>query len=152
MPTVPASPQADALGQSVRAFLGVFARRRAPMRRRAPAVETPAPAPSASSTPLGAMFGTPADADDQSAAVLAGAFAEPNGSSATLPGRPTRAADAELKLGDVFRSTPASGTAHSASFDEFFSTGSSEPASSPLDDQGSDMEQFTAWLEGLKKK
>jgi hypothetical protein len=57
-----------------------------------------------------------------------------------------------LKLGDVFRSTPPAGAAHSASFDEFFSTGSSESAPSPLDDQGSDMEQFTAWLEGLKKK
>ena len=163
----PARP--DALGQSMRAFLGVFARRRAPMRRRAmPSPPSPAPsaAPSAvpsavpASTPepvshaaagsgLSALFGAPQSGDEGSAAVLAGVFAEPN---ADLPGRPTRAAEAELSLGDVFGGG-AGATARAASFDEFFSTGSAErPAASPLDEEGSDMVQFTAWLEGLKKK
>jgi len=139
----------DALGQSVRAFLGVFARRRAPMRRREPAVRQPA-AVEQPESPLSALFGAPQSSDDDSAAVLAGAFAAPNGE--TLPGRPTRAAAEELKLGDVFSNPRRSGS-HAATFDEFFSSGSAEqPAQSPLDEEGSDMVQFTAWLEGLKKK
>ena len=139
----------DALGQSVRAFLGVFARRRAPMRRREPAVRQPA-AVERPESPLSALFGAPQGSDDASAAVLAGAFAAPNGES--LPGRPTRAAVEELRLGDVFSNPRRSGS-HAATFDEFFSSGSAEqPAQSPLDEEGSDMMQFTAWLEGLKKK
>ena len=139
----------DALGQSVRAFLGVFARRRAPMRRREPAVRQPAAVEQPESA-LSALFGAPQGSDDASAAVLAGAFAAPNGE--TLPGRPTRAAAEELKLGDVFSNPRRSGS-HAATFDEFFSSGSAEqPARSPLDEEGSDMVQFTAWLEGLKKK
>ena len=139
----------DALGQSVRAFLGVFARRRAPMRRREPAVREPEVVEQPRS-PLSALFGAPQGSDDASAAVLAGAFAAPNGES--LPGRPTRAAVEELRLGDVF-SNPRKSGSHAATFDEFFSSGSAEqPAQSPLDEEGSDMVQFTAWLEGLKKK
>lgn len=148
--TSPARP--DALGQSVRAFLGVFARRRAPMRRREPAIPQP-DIEAQPESPLSALFGTPRDSDDASAAVLAGAFAAPNGESGPLPGRPTRAAVEELRLGDVFgNSTPASAP-RAASFDEFFSSGSAEQsAQSALDEEGSDMVQFTAWLEGLKKK
>jgi tetratricopeptide (TPR) repeat protein len=148
--TSPARP--DALGQSVRAFLGVFARRRAPMRRRAPAIPQPE-VEAQPESPLSALFGASQGSDDASAAVLAGAFAAPNGESDPLPGRPTRAAVEELRLGDVFgKSVPAS-AARAASFDEFFSSGSAEqPAQSPLDEEGSDMVQFTAWLEGLKKK
>ncbi len=142
--------RADAAGQSVRAFLGVFARRRAPMRRRdSITANRPPQADSALST----LFGTPQHGDETSAAVLAAAFAAPNADSETLPGRPTRAAAQELSLGDVFGDGEGGGAARAATFDEFFSTGSADNAAqSPLDEEGSDMVQFTAWLEGLKKK
>jgi tetratricopeptide (TPR) repeat protein len=148
---------ADAVGQSMRAFLGVFARRRAPMRRRevvtndVAAVAPPEPAQRESA--LSALFGAPPGADDGAAAVLAGAFAPPNAETEPLPGRPTRAAAQELSLGDVFAGSVAASGARAATFDEFFSSGSAEqPVQSPLDEEGSDMVQFTAWLEGLKKK
>lgn len=148
----PAAARPDALGQSVRAFLGVFARRRAPMRRREHVVRQPEVV-SQIESPLSALFGAPQGSDDASAAVLAGAFAAPNGESDPLPGRPTRAAVEELRLGDVFGGSAPASAPRTASFDEFFSSGSAEqPAQSPLDEEGSDMVQFTAWLEGLKKK
>jgi hypothetical protein len=101
---------------------------------------------------LSALFGASQGSDDGVAAVLAGAFAQPNAESEALPGRPTRAAAAELSLGDVFGSDAAA-SERAASFDEFFSAGTADqPVRSPLDEEGSDMEQFTAWLEGLKKK
>jgi len=147
----------DAAGQSMRAFLGVFARRRAPMRRRERVEQHAqvAAAPTAPEQPqsgLSALFGGSPGSDDGAAAVLAGAFAQPNAESELLPGRPTRAAAQELSLGDVFGSGSSQG-ARAASFDEFFSTGTADQSvRSPLDEEGSDMEQFTAWLEGLKKK
>ncbi len=148
----PTGARPDALGQSVRAFLGVFARRRAPMRRREPMIRQ-REVVSQTESPLSALFGAPRDSDDASAAVLAGAFAAPNGESDPLPGRPTRAAVDELRLGDVFGGGAPASAPRAASFDEFFSSGSAEqPAQSPLDEEGSDMVQFTAWLEGLKKK
>ena len=102
---------------------------------------------------------------DAAAQTLATAFgrAEPQG-------RPTRAASNELSLDRVFRGAPEE-TAPSDggfSFDQFFSdaprassgdAGSAPAASNPAeagesDDSGDshDIEQFTAWLEGLKKK
>lgn len=148
----PPAARPDALGQSVRSFLGVFARRRAPMRRRDP-VRQQSEIATQPASPLTTLFGAPEGNEDASAAVLAGAFAAPNGDTHPLPGRPTRAASEELRLGDVFGSaTPTSG-ARAASFDEFFSSGNADQsAPSPLDEEGSDMVQFTAWLEGLKKK
>jgi hypothetical protein len=102
---------------------------------------------------LSALFGSEQDTDDGAAAVLAGAFAPPNAEVEALPGRPTRAASEELSLGSVFGGDVAATGARAATFDEFFSTGSAERSvRSPLDEEGSDMEQFTAWLEGLKKK
>ena len=102
---------------------------------------------------LSALFGSEQDTDDGAAAVLAGAFAQPNAEVQALPGRPTRAASEELSLGSVFGGDDAATGARAATFDEFFSTGSEErSARSPLDEEGSDMDQFTAWLEGLKKK
>jgi hypothetical protein len=81
-------------------------------------------------------------------------------------GRPTRAASNELKLDAVFRGTPEAPAADGGfSFDQFFSdsrasggdaaaTATSTPdagrAGGPTD--AHDIEQFTAWLEGLKKK
>jgi hypothetical protein len=120
------------------------------MRRREPSIRPPEVVAQPES-PLSALFGAPQGSDDASAAVLAGAFAAPNGES--LPGRPTRAAVEELRLGDVFGTSAPASAPRAASFDEFFSSGSAEqPAQSPLDEEGSDMVQFTAWLEGLKKK
>jgi hypothetical protein len=146
---VPAQPRADSAGQSMRAFLGVFARRRAPMRRRDAVRPEQAPAAEPESR-LSALFGTTNGSDEGAAAALAGAFSQPN---ADLPGRPTRAAAAELSLGDVFGGGVATSNQRAATFDEFFSAGNADHAPrSPLDEEGSDMEQFTAWLEGLKKK
>jgi hypothetical protein len=81
-------------------------------------------------------------------------------------GRPTRAASNELSLDHVFRGAPEGAPAGDGgfSFDQFFSdsrTGGdvAAPAASAPDvgrSSGSgdahDIEQFTAWLEGLKKK
>jgi hypothetical protein len=83
-------------------------------------------------------------------------------------GRPTRAASSELSLDKVFRGTPDAAPAGDGgfSFDQFFSD--ARPAGADVAAQavsqpetgrsggGSgdahDIEQFTAWLEGLKKK
>jgi hypothetical protein len=82
----------------------------------------------------------------------------------------TRPAGSELSLDHVFRETPRRGSekrreAPAFSFDQFFSDGAGKrgttemPAtptpsegSSPSGDEGADIEQFNAWLEGLKKK
>jgi tetratricopeptide (TPR) repeat protein len=83
-------------------------------------------------------------------------------------GRPTRAASNELSLDHVFRGAPEGAPAPdgSFSFDQFFSD--SRPAGGDVataptvsasqhgrggpPNDGNDIEQFTAWLEGLKKK
>jgi hypothetical protein len=102
----------------------------------------------------------PVAAREESAAqTLATAFgAEPQG-------RPTRAASSELSLDHVFRGAPtspaSSGEGGGFSFDQFFSdaqptateSDESDAASSRSGDADAhDIEQFTAWLEGLKKK
>ena len=81
-------------------------------------------------------------------------------------GRPTRAASNELSLDNVFRGAPEGGPPADGgfSFDQFFSDSRSSgdataPAATAQDagrsngsDDAHDIEQFTAWLEGLKKK
>jgi len=83
-------------------------------------------------------------------------------------GRPTRAASNELSLDHVFRGMPEGAPSPDGgfSFDQFFSDARQAPndvATAPATsssgggqgDEGSDshdIEQFTAWLEGLKKK
>jgi hypothetical protein len=83
-------------------------------------------------------------------------------------GRPTRAASSELSLDKVFRGAPegAPPTDGGFSFDQFFSDArpsggdGAAPTMSPPETGRSggaagdvhDIEQFTAWLEGLKKK
>ena len=80
-------------------------------------------------------------------------------------GRPTRVASNELSLDHVFRGTPEAAPAAEGgfSFDQFFSDsqGSGDAAAAattPESGRGGesadahDIEQFTAWLEGLKKK
>ena len=82
--------------------------------------------------------------------------------SPTIPGRPATPAATELSLDHVFRhATPAAGTGtHSSfSFDQFFSQQAQKDVAGP-DTEGSsetgsgqsdDIQQFNAWLEGLKK-
>ena len=124
------------------------------------APEAPAP------TSLEQLFpDTPVAPRSEAAAnTLATAFGRPE-----PQGRPTRAASSELSLDKVFRGSsesapPADG---GFSFDQFFSDSRSgggdvaaAPTVSPPDTGRSaggagdahDIEQFTAWLEGLKKK
>jgi hypothetical protein len=78
-----------------------------------------------------------------------------------LPGRPSTPAANELSLDHVFRhATPASGAgAQGFSFDQFFSQQAqqdvagtdAEPANEGGAGQTDDIQQFNAWLEGLKK-
>lgn len=78
-----------------------------------------------------------------------------------LPGRPSKPAASELSLDHVFRhATPATGNpSHSFSFDQFFSqqaqqdVAASDAAPSGEQNAGlsDDIQQFNAWLEGLKK-
>ena len=82
--------------------------------------------------------------------------------SAPLTGRPSKPAATELSLDDVFRhATPAAGNVapSSFSFDQFFSEQAQQDVSA-ADTQGGteesagtgdDIQQFNAWLEGLKK-
>ena len=102
---------------------------------------------------------------DAAAQTLATAFGR------TEPqGRPTRAASNELSLDRVFRGAPEGAPAQDGgfSFDQFFSdarAASSDAAGAPAAPNAGDatrtgesggdshdIEQFTAWLEGLKKK
>ena len=80
---------------------------------------------------------------------------------AAIPGRPAPA-PTELSLDHVFRhATPAAGagTQSSFSFDQFFSQQAqhdvsahdAEPASESAGTEKDDIQQFNAWLEGLKK-
>jgi hypothetical protein len=93
-------------------------------------------------------------ADEGAAAALAGAYTNPTG-------RPARAADRELSLDHLFRDVPPGGSqAGGMSMDEFYSPPNAESGSptepgeaneSP-ESGGADIRQFTAWLEGLRKK
>ena len=153
---------------TARGFFAALAQRK-PIRRDrtaptgASVVADPAmPAPGQSG-PLDALFGSAPDpADDAIGQALATAVGIVD-SSATIRGRPAKAAASELSLDSVFRSeSPArvsgSGTRPSAmlKFDQFFSTeeeastqtpASDGPAPSPADDA-----QFQSWLEGLQGK
>jgi cytochrome c-type biogenesis protein CcmH/NrfG len=96
----------------------------------------------------------PGASDEGAAASLAGAYTNPTG-------RPSRAADRELSLDHLFRDVPPGGSqAGGMSMDEFYSppdaasgspTEPDEAVESP-ESGGTDIRQFTAWLEGLRKK
>ena len=122
------------------------------------------------------------EADEAAASMLASAFstafgapsdtpapAPAAGTSAAAPagpvGRPARAAGNELSLDQVFRESGSRQPRKSGpfSFDQFFSDGSQTPApdrppateqqdGEAAPDAEGDLEQFTAWLEGLKRK
>jgi len=81
---------------------------------------------------------------------------------APIRGRPSTPAATELSLDHVFRhATPAAGNASQSgfSFDQFFSqqaqqevsASDTQPASDAGGGQADDIQQFNAWLEGLKK-
>ena len=112
------------------------------------------------------------DADLDAASALAAAFAttpEPEPHRPTpLPGTPAHRAPDELSLDHVFRGAPEGAPPADGgfSFDQFFSDSRASggdvaaPAtaapetgrSSTGSGDAHDIEQFTAWLEGLKKK
>ena len=96
----------------------------------------------------------PPQSDEGAASMLAGAFTDP-------AGRPSRAAERELSLDHLFRDVaPGGPAAGGVTLDEFYSapnsgTGSTTESGSDAgaeDPNGTDIRQFTAWLEGLRKK
>jgi hypothetical protein len=170
---------ADA-GPTIRQFLesiAVFRPRSANSRQAEPMPEAPnEPRPSRASgsvaDSLGSLF---ANAEQASAASgpptapRADDFAAPAATEAgseahplPLPGRPSKPAASELSLDHVFRhATPTTGspTHSSFSFDQFFSqqaqqdvaASDAEPSRQENAGLSDDIQQFNAWLEGLKK-
>jgi hypothetical protein len=165
---VPASPVAQsseapsenrAASQSVRTFFSRLARRNA-VTPSAPAEATKSTTPevpfAAAASALANLFAAskPPASDEGAASTLAGAFTDP-------AGRPSRAADRELSLDHLFRDVPPGGQASGGvSLDEFYATPSAQPGSptepgeagESQESSGTDIRQFTAWLEGLRKK
>ncbi|HKN67284.1 MAG TPA: tetratricopeptide repeat protein [Gemmatimonadaceae bacterium] len=130
----------------------------------APNEQPPSRAPSSVTDSLGALFanaeqgsspGAPPPRADDFAAANQDAQPMP------LPGRPSKPAASELSLDHVFRhATPAAGSqSHSFSFDQFFSQQAQQdvaasdaaPATEESAGLSDDIQQFNAWLEGLKK-
>ena len=169
---------ADA-GPTIREFLGLIAGFR-PRGSRAPDdLESPADVPaeshaaaSPSSSTLGAsIHNLFADAERRGAAdqnsrpndqaIAASGENDQGQPEPPLPGRPSTPAASELSLDHVFRhATPATGSgAQGFSFDQFFSqqaqqdvaASEAEPANEGGAGQADDIQQFNAWLEGLKK-
>ena len=172
---VPAAPEvvADA-GPTIREFLESIAlgRRRPVNSHEPPPVAdvhnepTAGRAPSSVTDSLGQLFASaeqssapgspPPRADDFTARAPSDeAHALP------LPGRPSKPAASEISLDHVFRhATPATGSqSHSFSFDQFFSQQAQQdvaasdaaPATEESAGLSDDIQQFNAWLEGLKK-
>jgi tetratricopeptide (TPR) repeat protein len=108
------------------------------------------------------------DADEEAASRLAGAFARGESEHQArgegdqpMAGNPARRAQDELSLDHVFRerANVADRGQPAFSFDQFFSQNAGERAgAAPADQTGAptaspddDIQQFNAWLEGLKK-
>lgn len=96
--------------------------------------------------------GVVSHADEHAATTLASAF-EARGDSPLPP----RSGERELSLEHLFRDVPARSSG-AVTLDEFYqgsSPGGSDPSAQGTEDgeeRDADIEQFTAWLEGLKKK
>jgi tetratricopeptide (TPR) repeat protein len=170
----------DRLGQSVRGFFAHFARRQPRHSRgakrqddeaessdphdgrsaqfsgvatREEALTVPDEQPQAVGTAstLAQLFqaGQVSSADDSAASALANAF---GGDGADGAGR---AGDGQLSLEHLFRDVPARSSG-AVTLDEFYEGSSPREASEVSGGAGgesdADIEQFTAWLEGLKKK
>ncbi len=147
-----------ASSQSVRTFFSRLARRSAtaPTAHAEPPKPTPdVPFAAAASARANRFAASKPPASDEGAASnLANAFTDP-------AGRPTRAADRELSLDHLFRDVPPGGQpSGGVSLDEFYATPNAEPGSptepgeagESTESGGTDIRQFTAWLEGLRKK
>ncbi|HZS59509.1 MAG TPA: tetratricopeptide repeat protein [Gemmatimonadaceae bacterium] len=107
---------------------------------------------------------TVAPSDDAAASTLAGAFG--GAQSEATPERAVRPAKNELSLDTVFRegpgeSNPARRESSAFSFDQFFGSDTNAENVSPIegvvgnnadDNGGTETEQFSSWLSGLKKK
>lgn len=157
-PLAEAEAENRAASQSVRSFFSRLARRPAvslgsSMPDNTTGPETPFAAAASALASLFAASKPPAS-DESAAATLAGAFTDP-------AGRPSRAADRELSLDHLFRDVPPGGSAHGGvSLDEFYATPGAPPGSptepgeetDSTESGGTDIRQFTAWLEGLRKK
>ena len=164
-PRAPVAGETRAASQSVRTFFSRLARRSAAA---PPAADSPTGGSGGDSgaqtdvpfavaaSALANLFSAskPAQADEGAASTLAGAFTDP-------AGRPSRAAERELSLDHLFRDVAPGGPATGGvTLDEFYSapnsgTGSSTESGSEAggeDASGTDIRQFTAWLEGLRKK
>ena len=155
--------ESSAGSQSVRTFFARLARRQAVSGGQSNSPETgaepdshPDVAVSSPGSALANLFSAsrPPASDEGAASTLAGAFSDP-------AGRPSRAAERELSLDHLFRDVPAGGSpGGGVTLDEFYSTpeaasGSpTEPgeAGGSEESGGADIRQFTAWLEGLRKK
>ena len=122
---------------------------------------------------IDALFGNRSigTSEDSAAAALAQAFGGGTdvGAAPPIPGRPAHAASGELSLDSVFRDGPARPTrsSQSFSFDQFFAgaedraarlsppRGMAVPAETretPAERGADDIEQFNAWLQGLKQR
>ena len=165
-PPAPVPAESRAGSQSVRTFFSRLARRSATV---PPAADSPVGGGSGgeggaqsdvpfsvAASALANLFSAskPPQADEGAASTLAGAFTDP-------AGRPSRAAERELSLDHLFRDVAPGGPATGGvTLDEFYSapnsgTGSSTESGSDAgaeDPSGTDIRQFTAWLEGLRKK
>jgi hypothetical protein len=128
---------------------------------------------------VGGLFGagTVSEEDERAASTLASGFSSgamperlPSSAAQAMSqtsgptGRAAHSGGSELSLDQVFRDTASRNPRKSGaySFDQFFSDGTptaggaSQPGSAPADEAAEspegDLEQFTAWLEGLKRK
>ena len=164
-PPSPVPAETRAASQSVRTFFSRLARRPAvapnaadtpPSGRGGDGGAEPDAAFSVAASALANLFSAskPPQSDEGAASLLAGAFNDP-------AGRPSRAAERELSLDHLFRDVAPGGPATGGvTLDEFYSTPNSgtgsttEPGSEAgaEDPNGTDIRQFTAWLEGLRKK
>lgn len=147
-----------ASSQSVRTFFSRLARRGAaspPAPTEGPKTTPDVPFAAAASA-LANLFAAskPPASDEGAASTLANAFTDP-------AGRPSRAADRELSLDHLFRDVPPGGQASGGvSLDEFYANPDAQPGSptepgeagESRESGGTDIRQFTAWLEGLRKK
>ena len=178
VPAIPEPESAVAVdsGPTIREFLSLIAEFR-PQAGRVPDDVAPpsteaagnSRAASAASTVGGSIHNLFAEAEqrgsaDQNIQPNHDGMAEPAPHEAAqpLPGRPAAPAANELSLDHVFRhATPATGSGAQSgfSFDQFFSQQAqqdvaatdAEPANEGAAGQGDDIQQFNAWLEGLKK-
>ncbi|MEP7382117.1 MAG: tetratricopeptide repeat protein [Gemmatimonadota bacterium] len=115
------------------------------------ALTVPDAAPGAVSLSQLFSAGIVSGADEHAATALSSAF----GGNEVAPA--SRTAERELSLEHLFRDVPAHSSG-AVTLDEFYE-GSSPEGANPTDrdaadgeEHGADIEQFTAWLEGLKKK